>query len=420
MSVSVRGQDWLARITIGRIMLLALVLRLAWALIVPIAPVSDPSVYDMLAQRIAAGHGYSWPDGSPTAYWPVGTSALYSLVYAIFGRNLLIVAIVNAMMGALLTGAIFALARTQFSRCASLVAALVAALWPSWIAFTSIMSSELPTNLFFVSGLAVALSRRGAWWGRVILSSALLVGATYCRANMLPFILFAPLLVAIRDCRARQIPGQFLRQSALALVVAALMIAPWATRNLHSFGAVVPISTNFGVNLWIGNNPDADGGFTAAPPVSDAPLPKNEVAQDRLYQRHAKAYIAAHPGRYLELCVRRLIVALDRETYGVGWNEKGLADAAKTPLKIMMSGYWYGVFLLSLAGLALFVWRRPLNLLSPFVLVPMATMAAPVLVMSSERYHYAIAPFVAIFAAYLLTELSAARRASSAEAPLSA
>src|SRR5690349_21821873 len=84
------------------ILLLALVLRVAWMLLVPISPVSDSVVYDMFAQRIASGQGYTWPDGAPTVYWPVGASALYALIYSVAGHSFTAVAIVNVALGVLL------------------------------------------------------------------------------------------------------------------------------------------------------------------------------------------------------------------------------------------------------------------------------------------------------------------------------
>jgi hypothetical protein len=66
----------------------------------------------------------------------------------------------------------------------------------------------------------------------------------------------------------------------------------------------------------------------------------------------------------------------------------------------------------------LFVRRQPGRILSPYILLPAATMAAPVLVMSGERYHYALAPFVAIFAAYAALEWKA-RRGDADEAQVS-
>jgi hypothetical protein len=68
----------------------------------------------------------------------------------------------------------------------------------------------------------------------------------------------------------------------------------------------------------------------------------------------------------------------------------------------VMSAYWYALFAAALVGLAIFIVRRPWDIVSPYVLLPAATLAAPVLVMSAERFHYPMVPFVAVFAAYAI------------------
>lgn len=239
---------------------------------------------------------------------------------------------------------------------------------------------------------------RGTAWAKTAVSSVLLVGATYFRANMLPFVILVPVVVALGEGR----PRQAVARSMLAAVIAALLLAPWAIRNSNVLGAAVPTSTNFGVNLWIGNNPQATGGYVDPPqPEGDLP-PVNEVARDRYYQGHARDFISQHPLRYVQLSVQRLRIALDRETFGVAWNEHGLHADIGTILKIVATGYWYAVFLAGLAGVAMFARAGLANLLTPFVLLPAATMATPILVMATERYHYSLAPFVAIFAAYFI------------------
>lgn len=396
MSKSVQSHHPLARITIWHILLLALITRCFWAIVVPVAPIdSDPSVYDQLAQQIAQGKGYVWPDGRVTAYWPVGTSALYGIIFALFGHNLSVAALVNVLLGTGLVAATYALARTGFSSGVALIAALLTAIWPTWIAYTTIIASELPTNLFFTAGVAIALSRLRPWWLRVMVSTALLVASAYCRGNMLPFVMLVPLVVALRERSAIV----FFREGALALALAALLIAPWALRNQHVLGHPVLIAANVGVNLWIGNNPVADGNYTIPP--GPVPASTNEVERDNVYAQRAKAYIHANPGRYLALCLNRLRLALDRETYGVSWNP-GLAPSAQLPVKIVMTGYWYLVFAAALIGIGRYLLRRWSRIFSPYILLPLATLAAPVLVMSLDRYHYALAPFVAIFAAYAL------------------
>src|SRR6266566_322816 len=86
------------------IMATALLLRLIWAAWVPVDPVSDGVLYDAFAQSIAAGHGYAFADGTLTEYWPVGTSAVYALLYHTFGVHPWVVPVFQAFLGASIVG----------------------------------------------------------------------------------------------------------------------------------------------------------------------------------------------------------------------------------------------------------------------------------------------------------------------------
>jgi hypothetical protein len=49
--------------------------RLLWILAIPAVPMNDTAIYLARALSIASGDGYIYPDGTPTAYWPVGYPA---------------------------------------------------------------------------------------------------------------------------------------------------------------------------------------------------------------------------------------------------------------------------------------------------------------------------------------------------------
>jgi 4-amino-4-deoxy-L-arabinose transferase-like glycosyltransferase len=393
--------NWQSWVKLRHILILGFLLRAVWALVVDVSPMSDGFVYDQLAQRIASGHGYSWPSGEVTAYWPVGTSALYACVYLIFGHNMGVVAAVNVIMGTLLIAATYSLVRTQFERCIALLAAALVAVWPTWIAFTTIISSELPSTLAFTAALAVAFSGKGPAWLRTVISTVLIVVSTYIRANLLPFVLLVPALIALQKRSVKYLVAH----GILAATITAVLIAPWALRNERAFGERVAISTNFGVNLWIGNNPQSHGGYDDPPAIGVDLEPLNEVEEDKLYRKHAISFIRENPSRYLALTLSRVVQTFDRETYGVGWNQNGLAKGATMPLKAIMAGYWLAIFAAALAGLALYLWQNPARILTAFVLIPGALVAPSILVMASERFHYGLAPFVAAFAAYAVVRL---------------
>lgn len=100
----------------------AFLLRLGWAVLVPISPVSDSVLYDGFAKNIAFGQGYAFPGGGLTAYWPVGASAIYAGIYSVFGTDRWNVAVFQALLGALIVGLTWRLAhRVAGQRAAGLV-----------------------------------------------------------------------------------------------------------------------------------------------------------------------------------------------------------------------------------------------------------------------------------------------------------
>ncbi len=391
MIVKAERRNGIGRLTLTHIALIAFALRLAWMLLVPIRPDSDSAVYDLLAQRIASGQGYTWPDGTPTSYWPVGTSALYAAVYALFGHNFAAAALLNVVLGVALVAAIYALARTRFDQPTSLLAALIAALWPSWIALTSILSSELPSNLLLVAGMAVIMSGRRYYATRIIAGTILLVGASFVRPISLPLIVAVPVLDALITRRWREAA----LGGAIAIVVAAALIAPWMIRNDRIFDKPVVISTNLGTNLWMGNNPASSGGYMDLPDD----MPKNEAERDALLEQQALSYIAANPLHYLELCARRIVLSFDRESIAVVWNDRSLPDFTKTPLKIIMTGYWLGVFALSLVGAVIYIFKNPVRIFDPVIVAPALFAASAIFIVGMDRYHFGLMPFVSVFAA---------------------
>lgn len=390
----------------------AIAARIVWALLVPVHSMSDAAMYDAFARQIAAGRGYVFPDGTVTAYWPVGAGALYGGVYRLFGPSAAGVVGVNLLMGTALAGVTAALAGKRFGARAGLAAGLLVALWPVWIEFTTVLSSELPCVLFLMLALLVRVLDRPGPVARAALSTACLVASAYMRPIVLPLVPLLPVLDLLqhRDWRrtARELLG--------ALVVTALLITPWALRNRAAFGHPVPISTNFGPNLWMGNNDRSNGGYMGLP---TAGVPTNEVARDAYFKRQATNFIKAHPGRFVALCLARIRLSFDRETIGLAWNEEGVADAVKTPLKLLSTLYWYALALLGLAGFALLVERSWRQFFDPLTATVALVVAVAVLVVGMDRYHVVADPVLAIWAAVALERLRDRVRGASGSGALS-
>lgn len=396
-----------SKLGLWQIVLLAFALRLIWALLVPVHPLSDASMYHAFAQEIAAGRGYMFPNDSPTVYWPVGPAALYGASYALLGVHNWVIVGVNLVLGCGLVAGIYQLGARHFSPTVGTIAGLVSALWPVWIQFTTVPNSELPFAALMVAAFLARGEPRLPTWVRTILSTALLVAAAFMRPTILPLIAILPLLD-----RPFQTPLRTALQLCIAIIVAAALITPWAERNRALFGEPITISANFGANLWMGNNPASNGGYMALPPIET----KNEVTRDEHFKNLAISFIKDNPAEFAMLCVKRVRLSFDRETIGVAWNEVGLPQAALAPLKILSSAYWLGALALALVGVCLFLIEKPLRIFDPFIVAPAMFASVAIIVVGGDRYHMPMMPFIALFAAFAVDRLIVSRRGYLAKA----
>src|SRR5687767_11911502 len=202
---------------------LALALRILWAIAVPVRPVSDPAAYEVFARGLAAGEGYGWKAGEPSAYWPVGTAAAYGALYAVFGVSPLPVVIFNLLLGAAIVALTALVARRWFGDRAALIAGAATALWPSLIAFTTVIASELPFIALLLLGVHL--------WERRRVASALAAGLVFAAAALVrPQALIVPVVLAVGDLLRGEAARASLVRGALAAAVMAAAILPWSLR----------------------------------------------------------------------------------------------------------------------------------------------------------------------------------------------
>jgi hypothetical protein len=103
--------------------------------------------------------------------------------------------------------------------------------------------------------------------------------------------------------------------AAVVLALCGLILSPWIHRNYRAFSSFVPVRSNFGLELAVGNNPSADGltppGRASErhpgvnPSECDQLKAMGEVAYYRMRLDEARGWIASNPQRFLKLCLRR-------------------------------------------------------------------------------------------------------------------
>lgn len=384
-------------------LVLALALRAAWGAVVPVVPQSDCVIYDLMAKNIVSGQGYAFEPGKPSAYWPVGTSAMLAVVYKVFGHGFghAPAVVLNILIGVATVWLTMELARRWFGAPAGLATGLLMAVWPGQIQFSTILASELPFNFCVMAALFIESRDRWRPEVRAVATGVALAAASYVRplALMLPAIMVWCRLVGPESLRRR--PVAVLIEAAAVVVVMAVLIAPWTIRNARAFGRPVLISTNGGPNLWMGNNPQSRGGYM---PLPDEVIGMNEADRDKLLKDRAKQYILENPGAFGVGLMKKWILLHDRENIGVAWNQDGLirvlGPGSLMPLKAVSSGFWWAAMLLAIAGagaslarLGLFRWLG----LTPWVLW-LYFGGVHAVVVGGDRYHYPSVPMIAALA----------------------
>jgi len=249
-------------------------------------------------------------DGRPTPpepYWqPPGIVYALAAVFKVAGPGLLAPRLVLALLSTGLVLLVFALGRRLFSERVGLWAALLSAthgvlvfaagelLPATFIAFFELLA----LHLLFIA------RERGSW--RWAAGAGLAIGVA---------VVFAPTMLVFLPLAALALAGRGRAPLVAALIVAsALPIAPVTARNLRVSSERVLVSTNGGINFYIGNNPSYRETFTLRPGRHWMELTSEPDragfaqpgSRSRYFYGKGLAFVREQPGRALALFLRKL------------------------------------------------------------------------------------------------------------------
>lgn len=407
-----------ARWALLAVLALGLAVRVAWIAAYddrPIGDLTDPVLYELLADQVAAGEGYTYPgvDAGPTAYYPPGYPvALGVLVAAVDvlpgDPSTYQVAVgFNLVLGMATLLMIFELGRRMVGVPVGLVAAAIMALWPNLVAHTGVILTETLFLFFFTAMLLVALASpevaRRPGWGRVVASGVLCGAAGMVRPTSFVIV---PVFLWLWLPEGSRVAW---RRFALACGAIALLVLPWTARNALRMDAPVLISTNLGDNLCIGNNPTANGGYQLAESCfaglhgGDRP----EAETERQSQTFEKGfdYITDDIWHFVRMVPTKLGATLDGDTDGL-WATTSYGNRDFTSperfedLKTLANSYYVVVLVVSLAGAVLLWLPYPGNRRADFLILTALVQLVPVMVTFGDpRFKMPLYPAMAICAA---------------------
>lgn len=405
------------------IFLAALLLRLAFVLLLPQQPVSDGAWYMARAAEMAAGLGYQ-EDGHATAFWPVGYPALLAGTMLVFGKGLLGPVLLNLACAMLTLWLVLWLGRRiAGSELAARIAALLYAVYPAHIAYTGAPFSEVGYTAVAMAAFALLVARPRDW--RFLVASGLLFGlATLMRPQTMLFPIGAVIALML-VCRAFRWTDA--GKALLILAVAgAAVVLPWTLRNERVFGEPVLVSTNGGVALYTGASDRATGDhFSWEDPAlwREIGFPMEErVARQAELDRHLKAlswtWIADNPGRWLALGPTKMLLLWSKDSDAF-WSLKASHPRLGLPLTALTAlNQLFYLAVLALAAFCAFVAARGLlrrheaeARLSLLFCMPLFVTLLAFGFTGQIRYHFPAMPFLIVAAGWTLARLLARRGA---------
>ncbi len=243
---------------------LALIVRFAAAFVFDPPMISDDRDYHAIALSLLNGGGFSL-DGNLTAYRLPGYPLFLTAIYTAAGVSPLPVRLCQALLDVLSCFMVFLLGRRLLGERPARIAAALYAVFPLCILYvTTLMSETVFTALLLL--FLLLLPDRPEQRGRLVWAGI----AAGCAVLFRTTALILPLAVAvIPGLSGRSLPSR-VRPLVLIAGTMALVILPWLARNEAVFGRF-SLTSNAGVNFWMGNHHAASGSYSFPPvnPLAD-------------------------------------------------------------------------------------------------------------------------------------------------------
>lgn len=291
----------------------------------------DERVYVGLARGLVDGRGYTLDGVNPTAYRPPGYPFMLAVLDALGGGVVVMRLLgVAALVGLVWLG--YRFGTLVHGRVAGALAAVFAACYPLLVFTAGTLYPQVHAAFLLLLGCYLGLRATGTgtgpvrtrWW--YALNAGLAFGVL-----VLAVPTFAVSVAAVlgwlghgklRRWRAGRADGRDgsgargVRRSvwaplAVLLLATAALPAAWCARNAVRLHAFIPVSTNNGVNLILGNSEHATAGGGRVVDISDyeqraRDLGLSEVEQDAFYRDEALRWIRSHPGDAAALYVGKV------------------------------------------------------------------------------------------------------------------
>lgn len=383
--------------------------------------------YEMgqIASTLAMGNGFGWPEWSAHPEGPTAWMApVYPFIMAVAFRNLgiyssqaaIVLQLFQIILSVLTCVLLYFLGKRLYNAQVGLIAAFLLAMYPPAVHYSVRIIWD--TSLFTACLILIILMflrqaqspdmKGGAFLGLLIGFTALVNPVVI---GPFPFALTWLFLKANADRRA------IIKSMSAMVIASCLVISPWLVRNYGIFGNFVPIKSNFGHELFLGNNEYATGTYedafgryrkknpmTALTAADQAYLRQSdEVSRNRFLLHKAITSIVTHPIDFLKRTMSRFVAY---------WTYMRPTDTWQAKVSVIS---YLSVLMLAIGGLFITRDRRKdVQLVLLFLLlIPVPYYLT---IVGVFRYRFPIEPILMIFAGYTIQAIVSWHKRSLSQA----
>jgi hypothetical protein len=353
---------------------------------------SDHIEYDLLAQNLASGKGFSLNGSSPRIVRAPGTSFLLFPIYCLFGVNYILARLMFCLIGASTCIIVYFIGKELANEKLGILSSAVLAIYPMHFYYSMHFFSEIPWAFFMsVAVWCILLFEKEMKIVYGVLGGIFIGFSTYVRPIAFFYIPFY-ILLWLKFYSLKN-NAKFIKLVIIPLIFTIITIAPWIIRNYKITNHFIFICTVGGTTFWgahnetILNDPKLIGGWISSLGLPERPeynKIKTENEKEKAAYRYGFNFIKRHlkdMPRLEAMKVYRFITPL-YETPNKTFNVVG--------------GISWGVLSIFVAiGItATLNEKKFASLLAAVLLILFITLVF----YGSHRFRETISPFLAIFA----------------------
>lgn len=388
---------------IGLVLIGAFLLRILVILMIPNHPLlGDEQVYLQRASEILEGRGFQ-DSSRPPLY-----AALLGGIAFVFGKKLIAIAAIQALLGTATLFFLYLLARNVLPERGALIAAILAAVFPDLVGYTLFVFNETLSLFLFSAVLCLLIKMHESSAKYPAPLGGLLFGLTaLSKSSLFYFLPFILLFLFLSPFLSRK---QLAARAFLFTASAVVAILPWTWHLYRITGSFILLDETPGLNLWVSNNtfppPNwdfAEGGdfpkLKKALPSGARPRGKSLVEE----YRNTLRFALENPGLFLARLPGKLSDFWSPNSMLLRYIPKG----RKVPIyrqDVLYPFLLHAAFFIAFMGVSILGFlsmeRNPLKKL--FLLLLCYLTLVHLLFFGMSRFRFPLLPFLIIFAASAL------------------